>query len=198
MSDPALIAALGDLDPAYARWLADPATSITPYPAPFFHRYQIVQVIYRTPYHALGFYAAWAPGAPAYMLTDEPPNFIAAALADPVDLASADLALAYLLAYLDTTHPANELVYVLSSVADLRIYPAPSAAEQARIAAFSQRYAEVIKPPAARRRGNDWRVTAFVMRQQTLEHTTALVSRAGMLDPHTEVLEGGLPVQFSS
>jgi len=198
MPDPALAAALGDLDPEYVRWLADPATTVTPYPAPFFHRFQIVQVIYRTPYHALGFHAAWAPGEPAYMLTDEPPNFVAAALADPVDLASADLALAYLLAYLDTTHPADELIYVVSTLADVRFYPNPSAAEQQRLAAFSSRYSEIIKPPAARRLGDDWRVAAFVVRQQALEHTTATVSHAGMLDTHTEVLEGDLPVVFAA
>jgi hypothetical protein len=199
MPDPALTAALGALDPAYAGWLADSATTtVTPYPAPFLHRLQIVQVVYRTPYHALGFCAAWAPGEPALMLTDEPQNFLLAALADPVNLATPDLALAYLLAYLDTTRPANELVYFVSSPSDLRFYPNPNPAEQQRIDAFSARYAQIIVPPTARRLGDDWRVTAFLVRQQALEHTTATVSRAGLLDTHTEVLEGGLPVAFAA
>jgi hypothetical protein len=196
LSRPALAAALTGTHPEIAAWLAQPETTLKPYPTPFFHRFRIDQIVYRTRHHALGVHVAWAPGQPAYLLTGEPQNFVAAALADPVDLDSAGHAVAYVLACLDTTRAADELLFVVDSVEALRFYPNPNPSEQQRIAALRQAYAGLITPAAARRIGANWRVTAFVVRQQALERTVARVTRFGSIEMESEILEGGLPVVF--
>lgn len=196
---PGLAAALAESAPEFAHWLADPATTVAAYPAPFLRRFGIYRLVYPTPYHAVGVYLAWAPDGPAYVLTGEPANFVAAALADGVSLDTAEQAQAYVRAYLDTTGASGELVSVVDSVAAVRFYSNPDPAEQQRLAAFQTRYAGHIRPPAVERDGAaGWVVTLFVVRQQALERTVARLAPFGALDLRTEVLAGGLPVVFAN
>jgi hypothetical protein len=192
----ALATALADTEPEVTRWLDDPATTLQPYPAPFLARFAIGLVLYHTPYHVLGLYVAHAPGAPAYILSDEPQNFVAAALADPVNLETAEHAQAYATAYLETTRPSDELLYVVGSVDALRFVTIPNEAEQQHITALKQKYATVITPPAARRAGDAWQVTVFAVRQQALERHVLRVTPFGSIEMKSEILEGGLPVVF--
>ena len=193
-----LAEALRAAAPAYAGWLSQPETSLERYPAPFFPRLAIYKVIYHSSHHPLGFYAAWAPGLPAYLLSDEPQNFVAAALADGVSLDSAEAALAYARAYLDTTRAADELFYVLDSAEAVRFYPEMGEEEQQRADRFRATYAHIIAPPSAAPAGTGWRVTLYAMRQQALERLTLRLTPFGAVDITGQILEAGLPVVFAS
>ena len=192
----ALAGALADLEPIYGRWLADPDTTVEPYPTPFFKRFRIYRVVYRAPHDPVGLYAAWAPGEPAYVLSDEPQNFVMAAVADPVALSGPAEAVAYVRAYLETTRSLRELFYLVDSVEAVRYYPNPDSAEQQRIAEFKAKYAGIIAPPAAQADEDGWQVTAYALREQALERLALRVTPFGALSLEGQVLEGGLPVVF--
>jgi hypothetical protein len=174
------------------------AADVDRHPAPFLRRFAIYRVVHWLPNHPVGFYSAWAPGEPAYLLTGEPQNFVAAALADGVSLDDPDAARAYAVAYLETTRRPDELLYVVGSTDEVRFYPELDEAEQERVAAFNADYGAIVEPPAVRPEDDGWRVTLFAMRQQTLERVSLRVERFGAIELSGEALEGDLPAVFAA
>jgi hypothetical protein len=191
-------AALDELDPAFAGWLEQPGTTVERRPARFLRRYGLYRIVRRLRHRPVGVHVAWAPGAPAHLLTGQPDQFVAAALADGVALDAPGAAEAYAVALQETTAPAGELVYVVHRAADVRCHEQLDAAEQERMTDFLAAYAHRIAPPAARRDGDGWLVELYAMRQRTLERVVVALTRFGAAEVTVVPLEHDLPAAFAS
>jgi hypothetical protein len=179
------------------QWDGEPPPGAERLPARFLRRFRLYRVVHALPNHPVGLHAAWAPGEAAYVLTGEPQNFVAAALADGVSIGDAETAVDFGVAYLETTRRPEELLYVVASAAEVRLYPVLDPAEQERADAFGARYGDLISAPAARAVKDGWLVVLFAMRQQTLERLSLRLTSFGAVELSGEVLERDLPAVFA-
>jgi hypothetical protein len=120
-----LAAALAPSSEYHADLAADAASEITPVSAAFLRHYRIYRVEHRGRHRPVAFYAGYAPGAPVYLLTGEPGNYVRLAGADGVTITEPGQATDYAVTYLEVTRPMTEVFYVISSADEMTVPPEP-------------------------------------------------------------------------
>jgi hypothetical protein len=169
---------------AEARLIEDERTEVTEWPAPFLSRFRIYRVEHFAA-HPVLLYAGFAVGEGLFVLNGSPDSFVALARADGVRIRSAEMALAYVEAFFETTRDMSELTYVVRSADDVQ-WRAASAAEPH----------SPIEPPRAELADGEAVMQLYVMRQQVLERRHYLVAQDGAVSVQVDVLERDLPVVY--
>lgn len=188
--------ALAPINEDYAGFVKDPESEVETYPAPFLNDYKIYKVLYYHPNKPIQFYVGYAEGKKAYLLTGSLENYAAMAKADKVKIDSAKTAARYVEVALEATRSMSQLVYLVKSVDDVMFQKLLEDDEEGRKKQFMKEYAERIKAPHGEPQGDGYSVTAYVVREQTLERHTVKVSKDGDLKPEVDVLESDLPLMF--
>ena len=189
-------AALAPVSEHYAHLAADPSTEVEVYRTEFLHRFRIYRVEHLDPNHPVLFFVGFAPGESAYLLTGAPESFVRMARADSVVIDSPDLAVEYAAAYLEVTRSMSELCYLVRSADQVEFRPNLDADEAAARTAFLRTYRSVITPPTAAATDHGYTVTAYTVRDQTLERHSLTVRRDGEIDDRVTVLEADLPLTY--
>jgi hypothetical protein len=192
-----LAKALGACYPGLSEYLGAPNTTLhsVPLPALFPPSAQLYRVYHPTPYHPIVFMVGLTGGV-AYPLTGHPERFIEMAQAAGVAVDSADTALAYVRAWLETTRPARQLFYLVSALDELEFVLNPTDEERAEIATFERDYGKLLRPPQANAdsSGTTFTVTLFAVRDRALERHTLTVARDGGANAAVETLAERLPL----
>ncbi len=191
-----LSAALKHVDRHYARLVTDTMTEIEPHPAPFLTHHRIYRIEHFSPHKPVLFYVGFAPGKRAYLLTGTPANYAQMARADGVALETPDAAEAYAAVYLEATRSMSELFYPVRSVDEVKIRPNLDEEDAEDAAAFVEQYRPVIAPPVAAATEGGYTVTAYAVRNQTLERHRLTLSRDGALHNDVTILEEDLPLVY--
>lgn len=188
--------ALARISDTYAQMLKDRMTRIEREPTPFFQRHSIYRVEHMNPRKPFVFYVGFAPGEDAYLLTDQPENFVRLAQADGVSIQALEAALDYAKTYLRVTRSMSRLTYIVETVADIRFRPNLTGDASSVKDAFVQKYQTIITPPSAQHEGEDYIVSAFVVQEQTLEKYTLSVEKKGGIRASITMLERNLPLVY--
>lgn len=191
-----LAEALEDVDADYARIARDKMTDVEVCPAPFLHHYKICKVLNYGMSHPVFFYAAFAPGKKAYVLTGESENFAKMAQEDSISINSEEEAAQYAAVYLDVTRPTDGLFYAVKSVDEIKFRGLLDEDDEKLKEHFIEKYRSRIVEPHAEPMGNGYSVTAYVVHDQNLERHSIAISRRGVLQQVVKVLEEDLPLMF--
>lgn len=188
--------ALASVSKHHAELVTHAKTRVDVYPAPFLNTYRIYRVEHLNPYKPDVFYAGFAPGRPAYLLTAYPQGYVALAQKDGVLIDSPETAVSYVTVYFEVTRSMSSLSYVVSNVDEMR-FLRNMTDEQARTkASFIEKYRTVIAPPTAQPSASGYEVIAFTVTQQVLTRHTFKVSSGGEIEDDAIVLEQDLPLVF--
>jgi hypothetical protein len=142
------------------------------------------------------FFTGFRPPRKAYLLTGQPGHFVQMAQDDGVALDAAEQAIAYAVAYLETTRSMSDLVYLVRSVDDVQVRPNLEDEEMTAAVGFTEQYRTIIVPPAAEATSGGFVVTAYAIREQALERHRLSVHRDGGIQPTVETLETDLPLVY--
>lgn len=188
--------ALARISDTYAQMLNDRMTRIEREPTPFFQRRSIYRIEHMNPRKPFVFYAGFAPGEEAYLLTDQPENFVRLAQADGISIQTPEAALDYAKTYLRVTRSMSRLIYIVETVADVRFRPNLMGDASNVKNAFVQKYWTIITPPSAQREGGGYVVSAFVVQEQALEKYVLSVEESGGIRASITTLERNLPLVY--
>jgi hypothetical protein len=111
-----------------------------------------------------------------------------------VELTSAAEAEAFVELLLTVTRPLSKLSYLVKGIDDLDFRPNLDKAEKAEKARIEGKYADVLRPPAAKKSGDGFEVTAFRVVDQDLQRVRVKVTRAGKAEVSVTTLERDLPL----
>lgn len=188
--------AIEPLRPDIAEALAERATSeIERIECKALTRYRVYMVTVFAPHAPIVHYIAYAEDGPGFVLSEDPDAFVAMAATDGgVEIASASEAAAYAEVFLAVTRPLSRLSYLVKALADVSFRPGLEADEVAARKSFEAKYRSVIMPPAGRKTGAGFEVTAYRVVEQSLERLTLRVSPSGKVASRAEVLEKDLPL----
>ncbi|NJD64093.1 MAG: hypothetical protein FIB00_02395 [Chloroflexi bacterium] len=188
--------AIEPLRPDIAEALGDRKSSgIERIECPALSRYRVYMVTVFAPHAPIVHYIAYAEDGPPFVLSEDPDAFVAMAAADGgVEIASASEAAAYAEVFLTVTRPLSELSYLVKTLKDVSFRPGLGPDEAAARKDFERTYGPVIKPPAGRKAGDGFEVTAYRVVEQSLERMTLQVSRSGEIESSDETLEEDLPL----
>lgn len=190
--------ALANVSSYHAQRLVDPSTTVGTYPAPFLKRYQIFRAEHQGEYRPDLFYVGFAPGQRAYLLTDYPENYIDMAHDDGVLIDSGELGISYVTVYLEVTRSMSTLSYLVHSIDEVDLRPNLSTEEEEIKRAFIEKYRSLITGPTATVAASGYEITAYVVREQSLERHTFNVSRDGDIQDEVHVLEQSLPLVYGA
>jgi hypothetical protein len=189
-------AALAAEHETFSRFVASPLSEIEPYPAHFLQRFRIYRVLHTNPPLSVLFYVGFAPGERAYVLTQEPENYVEMARADGATIDSEQTAVQYVTAYLEVTRKTRSLFYVVSSPDDILFRPELNEQEDRVKADFLATVGAQIAPPRAARTGEGYTVTVYVVNNDGLERRTATVSPDGGLREDVVTIASDLPLVY--
>ena len=176
--------------------VAAPNTEIEACATPFLRQSRIFRVEYQNPNRPVLFYVGQTRAGAASLLTGQPDAFVRLAREDRISINSAETATAYATLYLEVTRSMSELTYLVRSVDEVRFRPNLDEAGERKRRDFVRRYSSAISPPAAERNANGFTVSAYVIRQQSLERHRLEVAADGGIEDHAETLERDLPVVY--
>lgn len=191
--------ALDAAEPAFAVLVLDEDTDIverslvTP-----LRQFKLYQALYYGPDHQRSWQFAYAPNQPAFVLTAHPEAFRSVALADGLTIASAQDALDWACAYLETTRTNTEVFYLVASLEDVQVLTTDDLDVNNAIATFKTNFAGVITPPQAGSEDSEYRVTIWAIREQTLERHDLMVGRDGSITSSIAVIANNLPLVYSA
>jgi hypothetical protein len=160
--------------------------------------YAVYRVVNYHPDHPRSLYVAYAPNAPALILTGQPEQFAALRQAAGISIESQDAALDWARAYLVLTRTTDDLFYFVSSIDDVQTLAASIPAEAAAIDAFRAAYAGTIAPPRVAGDAPPFSVTLCAVREQTLERHLLRVERDGGIVDDLTVMARDLPLVYSA
>jgi hypothetical protein len=188
--------ALASVSEHYASLVMDPSSVVETYPAPFLKQYRIYGVQYFTAHKSILFYVGFALGRNACLLTAYPQNYVAMAREDGIVIDSPEVAVNYVTVYLEVTRSMAALSYLVQSVGEVGFRPNLTAEEENTKTLFMEKYRSVITSLTANTTASGYEVTAYVVREQTLERHTLKVSAEGDIKDEVSVLEQRLPLVY--
>jgi hypothetical protein len=190
-----LAAALVDQDEDSAGLILADRTEVLEYPQRLFGEHRIYRVTYEGR-HPQRLYVGWGgDGQAAYVLTDAPEKVVALARAEGLRLDTAERAVAYAELVFETTRSRRQLEYLVRSVEDLKFVPEPDARQRAAQERTRERFAAVIRPPAAEPTdANAWSVALYIVHEQDLRRLTMAIQRDGAIAQSSAVLGRDLPL----
>jgi hypothetical protein len=191
-----LSAALAGTDPYRARLAADAETDVEAVPAPFLRRHGIYRVTHFSETGPVMFYAGFAPGAPALVLTARPESFVRMAREDGVAIGAPAEAAAYAAVFLEVTRDLGELFYLVRSVREVGFRPGLDGGEAEARDRFLREMESAVTPPEAVAAENGFRVTAYAVREQAVERHTLDVRPDGEIRDSSAVVAAGLPLVY--
>jgi len=188
--------ALKSINKQYAGLVTDSMTEVKIHDAPFLKRYQIYRVEHFNPHKPILFYVGFAPKQQAYLLTGTPENYLKLGLADGVVIDSPEIAANYAATYLEVTRSMSKLFYLVQSVDEVKFRPNLTDDRVKAKTSFIEQYRPVITPPTAELADHNYTVTAYAIREHTLERHSLMVNTEGNIKDDITILEQDLPLVY--
>jgi hypothetical protein len=193
-----LASALQDANPAKARLVANPQTTLTPVAADWLPGWQILDAVNKTPPHPQRFYVALSSDGRAEVLTGKPEAFSTVLHDAGVQVDSAKVASGIGEVFLDSTRDFRAYAYRIDSVSDIEWLPKPTAAEEAARDRLVKTYSSKIKPAQATESSDGWLVTIWMVQGRDLvTHQLGIASDTAVSDK-VEPAEKDIPVPYSA
>lgn len=175
------------------------ASRLTLVTAPFLRTWRIVQVDGGAAGHPVWFRVAVnGDNTRTRLVSGDPAAFNEVIAAAGVQITDAAAAAQLGRVFLETTRPQAKFTYVVGSVKQIRFRPNLEGADARRRDQIVRRYAPVIAPPSATRKGAGFQVTAYVvvLDDNVLERRTLQVGRDGQVRQSATALARDIPVPF--
>jgi hypothetical protein len=193
-----LAAALQATNPARAKLVENPQTTLTPVTADWLPGWQILDAMNKTPPHPQRLYVALSTDGRAEVLTGKPEAFSTVLEEAGVQVDSAKVASSIGEVFLDSTRDFRAYAYRVDSVADIEWLPKPRAAEQAARDQLMKTYRSKIGPAQATESSEGWQVTIWMVQGRDLvTHQLGIASGTAVTD-QAETVEKDLPVPASA
>ena len=189
--------ALGGVDAHAADLITRERTQITEVAAGLFQGHRLYRILYRGPHHPIVLYVGAALPDRAVITTGRPEAFLQMAQDEHLTITSPALAVRFFVTFLEATRSQERLLYLVTSVGDVRFMPRLYDEETSRASVFSAEYAGVITPPAAVLDGDRYLVTCFACLERRLVRIDAVVSPSAQVQVGFHTLEEDLPLVHS-
>jgi hypothetical protein len=131
-------------------------------------------------------------------LSGAPEAFERLAQTEGLTLETATDAADYARVWLEATRPVSDHGCLVESADDVKFRPSLGPAEQALRDRFLRHYRSIVGPVSASPDKDDYRVTAYFVRDQALERHDLGVQRDGVVHPAVSLVEAELPVVYVS
>lgn len=170
-------------------------STLTSIPAPTLTRWRIIEVREDRGPHPVLFHVGTA-GRQALLLTGHPAAFERMVKADDGTVTNEEQAAKLGRLQVETTRPGGVLTYVISSVDDIEFRPGIEGADARYRDRITERYRPLVAAPSARRRGNDFEVEVWVMRDSSLQRRDLTIDAAQSISRQVETVAGDLPTPY--
>ena len=165
--------------------------------APWLAGWQVVDVIYRGVPHGRRFAVGLSDDGRVTYLAGKPDAFDAMTAEAGVDVADARTATSLAQVRLDANRTFVHYAYRVESVGDVMWLPNPTPQEQAEQRRVERAHRSRITPPTARKDGDGWDLTLWMVDDRSLVEHTLAVSRTGRVTDRVRTVEPQLPVPES-
>jgi hypothetical protein len=189
-----LEAIAGALHPVLGDWVRDGSAEVAAYPVPGMPVDAVWRVRMASLDHPVQAYVGTWPDGSARALNDDQDAFLDLARATGVEIADANEALGYVLAFLEATRGPIVIVRPIAGVADIAWRPGTDEEETRRTAFLRD---AVVQPPTARASGEGFVVEAWLVVDQRIQRNTFTVARDGGLSATHHVVAADLPLPIA-
>ncbi len=193
-SDEDLEAIRKALHPALADRIRDRKAEVTPYPVPGLPGRLVWRVRIEDADHPMQTYVGLWPGGTARVLSDDQPAFFDLVSAHHTEIKDPEIALGYVLAFLEVTRGPMVIVRPLSDPADIRWRPGTDDEEARREAFLAD---SSIRPPSAKRTDDGFHVEAWLIVDQRIQRNTFEVAKDGTISAQFRVVAADLPLPIA-
>jgi len=176
-----------------ARMIRAEKTEIHQYDTRFFQRGAIYRVIYFLPQRPVNLVFGCAEPDFTVPLAHNPEGFFQLAEKAALDLSSAELRLAYVTTFLETTGNLSQRFQVLRSYSEIKIINRASDEEVARYKQLEGKFGPLIRPPKVSDLA-PWSVSLYALKAQDLVEITAKLFPNGKVETGITVLEKNMPI----
>lgn len=168
---------------------------LTTVPAGFGGRWRVYQVDGGSP-HPAQFTVGVGPDR-VVLLTGNPTAFGIVAQAAGTRVTDTARAVALARTYLRVTRPTDVLTYTIEKVGQIRFRPNLTGADAAHRDAIVRKYRDVIAAPHAEKGPGGFTVTAYTVRDRTLQRRILEIGTTGTVKDEAKTLVDDLPVPYT-